>query len=78
MHKNENSVIIYSPSKEDILKKICNHAVLGHHVFIHLFVYAFWNIIKKTLDGNAKMRINKKNVHKKIMHTIEKDKLFIR
>ncbi len=33
---------------------------------------------KKMLEGNAKMRINSKNVHKKRMHTIELDKLFIR
>ncbi len=27
--------------------------------------------IKKTLDGNGKMRINSKNAHKKLMHTFE-------
>ncbi len=26
---------------------------------------------KKTLDGNAKMRINSKNAHKKLMRTFE-------
>ncbi len=27
--------------------------------------------IKKTLDGNAKVRINSKNAHKKLMRTFE-------
>ncbi len=30
-----------------------------------------YRIKKKTLDGNAKMRINSKNAHKKHMRTFE-------
>ncbi len=35
--------------------------------FMHILYY--WK--KKTLDGNAKMRINAKNAHAKLMHTFE-------
>ncbi len=44
------------------------------YVSIHLFVCAFCNIaLKKTLDRNAKIlcAINSKNVHKKLLRTIE-------
>ncbi len=36
-----------------------------------------YRIKNKTLDGNTKMRIDLKNVHK-LMRTFVKDKLFIR
>ncbi len=43
------------------------------------YFYAHFRIShKKPLDGNGKMRINSKNVHKKHMRTFELDKLFIR
>ncbi len=39
---------------------------------MHIWQY----YIKKTLDGNAKMYINSKNVHTKLLRTIEKDNCF--
>lgn len=45
----------------------------------YAYFYAHFGLLhKKSLDGNAKMRINLKNVHKKLICTIEVDKLFIR
>ncbi len=40
--------------------------------FLSTYFYAHFRIsYKKHLDGNDKMRINSKNVHKKIVRTFE-------
>ncbi len=45
--------------------------ILSLAMFPQTYFYAHFGISHKKTTGNAKMRINSKNAHKKSIHTIE-------